>query len=188
MIQRNTYLLVLALGATVVLTGCTPKMTIEELRAMMPERPAELDKLNAFAGTWEWEGKTTVAGLDQVLKTTGSSEATWDGDRWYLVSREVGHIEVLGDMQGLEAWTYDTYTSKFRGAWVDNTGSTGTGEAWHDEKTNTWHFRATSHGPCGKTSITGHVKVLDEDTMEWTFTEYAGLIKTMEMTGTGTRR
>ena len=165
-----------------------PQLTIEELKAMMPERPAELDKLNAFAGNWEMEGEIRMAGLDEVLKTTGSGEAKWDGDGWYLVSRNSFTMGELGEIQGQETWTYDTHSKKYRSTWVDSTGSTGTGEARHDEKTNTWYFRGTSYGPYGKTSWQGHAQAIDEGTWEWTFTEYAGLMKTMEMTGTSRRR
>jgi len=76
----------------------------------------------------------------------------------------------------------------YRSTWVDSTGSTGTGETWHDEKTDAWQFRAISHVLWGGTSWKGHVEVVDENTMAWTFAEHAGLIKTMEMTGTSRRR
>lgn len=39
--------------ACATLTGCMPKMTVEEMKAAMPQRPAELDHLNAFVGQWE---------------------------------------------------------------------------------------------------------------------------------------
>lgn len=188
MMRRNVCVPGLAVAAMVVLTGCTPKMTIEELKAMMPERPAELDKLNAFAGNWEMEGEARIAGLDEVLETTGSGEAKWEGDGWYLVGRSSFTMGELGEMQGQETWTYDTHSKKYRNTWVDSTGATGTGEARHDEKTDTWYFRGTTYGPFGKTFWTGHAKPIDETTWEWTFTEYSGLMKSMEMTGTSRRR
>ena len=36
--------------------GCMPKMTIAEMKAQMPKRPAELDRLNRFVGKWTGEG------------------------------------------------------------------------------------------------------------------------------------
>jgi hypothetical protein len=39
-----------------------------------------------------------------------------------------------------------------------------------------------------KASGKGIVKVVGENTIEWTWTEYSGLFKTMEMTGTSRRR
>ena len=67
---------------------------------------------------------------------------------------------------------------------------TGTGTSTHNEKTNTWTMRATSHGPFGRTVMKGCMKVIDDDTMEWCWSEYAlgGLMKTMEMCGTSKRK
>ena len=118
--------------SAVLLTGCMPKLTIEKLKAMIPERPVELDKLNAFAGHWETEAETRITGLDEVLKTTASGEGKWDGDGWYLVSRGSFTMGELGEMQGLETWTYDTHSKIYRSTWVDSTGSIGTGTSRHD--------------------------------------------------------
>jgi len=53
MFRRNSVLAVL-LGVTAfVLTGCMPHMTLDEMKAQMPQRPAELDRLNAFVGQWQ---------------------------------------------------------------------------------------------------------------------------------------
>lgn len=176
--------------AAVVLTGCMPKMTLEDMKAMIPQRPVELDKLNAFAGKWESTGESKMAGLDEVLKASGTNEARWEGDNWYLVSRGTFNMGDFGEMQGLETWTYDTHSKKYRSTWTDSMGSVGTGTSTYNEKTNTWHMKGTSHGPFGKTTGKGQVKFIDENTMEWTWKEYAmgGLIKTMEMTGTSRRR
>ena len=180
----------LSLGAVVLLAGCMPKMTIEEFKATKPQRPAELDQLNAFAGNWEWEGQAKFAVLDQVLKITGTSEAEWEGDGWYLVIRNLMDMEELGDMKAVEAWTYDAKTKRFRSTWVDSMGSVATGEAWHDQKTDTWHMRSTSYTPFGKTSMKGTARFIDPDHTEWRWSEYTmgGLVKTMEMWGTGKRQ
>ena len=190
MTRRSFSCVILSSIAGIALTGCMPHMTIEEMKAMMPQRPAELDKLNAFAGRWEFTGEAKMAGLDQVLKSSGTNEAKWEGDGWYLVSRGIFNLEGFGEMQGIETWTYDAHSKKFRSTWVDSMGSVATGTARHDEKTNTWKMRATSHGPFGKTTMKGHVKIIDDDNMEWTWTEYMmwGLFKTMEMSGTSKRR
>ncbi len=190
MTRRSFSCVILSSMAGIALTGCMPHMTIEEMKSMMPQRPAELDKLNAFAGRWEFTGEAKMAGLDQVLKSSGTNEAKWEGDGWYLVSRGVFKLEDLGEMQGVETWTYDAHSKKFRSTWVDSMGSVGAGTARHDDKTNTWYMRATSHGPFGKTWIKGQVRSVDDNTMEWDWAEYAmwGFFKTMEMSGTSRRR
>lgn len=187
MTQRNVCVLVLALGAAVVLTGCAPKMTMEDLKDMMPQRPAELDKLNAFAGTWDSEGEAKFAGMDETLQVTGTGEYEWAGDGWYLVEHSTFKMGELDAMQGTGAWTYDTRSKKYRSIWVDTTGSIGTGESWID-KTGTWQFCGTSQGAWGKTWGKGYIKFVDAGTMEWAFTEYSGLMKTTEWTGTSRRR
>ena len=48
-------------------------------------------------------------------------------------------------------------------------------------------MKATSYGARGKSSLKGWLKFTDPDTMEWWFAEYQGLMKTMEMSGTGHR-
>ncbi len=188
MTRRNQWMMAWTVGVAVLVTGCMPKMTIEELKEMMPQRPAELDKLNAFAGNWTMEGEARMAGLDEVLKTSGSSESKWEGDGWYLVGRLVFSMGELGETQGLETWTYDTKSRKYRSTWVDSMGSIGTGESTHDEKTNTWQFKANMYGPFGRSTGKGTARVVDDNTLEWTWTEYSGLMKTMEMTGTSRRQ
>ncbi len=174
----------------VVMTGCAPKMTMEDLKAMMPQRPAELDKLNAFVGTWNSEAEAKMAGLDEPLRTTAQAEIKWEGDGWYLVSRETFTMGELGNSHGLGTWSYDMKHRVYRTSWVDSSGMTGMGKSWHDEKTNTWHMRGKSHGPWGTTTFKGSVTMTDPNTMTWNWTEYAmgGLMKVMEMTGTSSRQ
>ncbi len=190
MLRRSVVCASLVCFSSVVLTGCMPKMTLDDMKAMTHQRPPELDKLNAFAGKWEFEGEATIAGLDEVLKTHGTNEAKWDGDGWFLVSRGTFNMAELGEMTGVETWTYDSHAKRYRSTWVDTMGSIGTGESWHNDKTNTWKMRFTSHGPHGKTTGKGCVKMIDDNTMEWCWAEYAmgGLMKTMEMKGTSRRR
>lgn len=136
------------------------------------------------------EGEAKMAGLDEPLKSSGTGEATWDGDGWFLVNRGDFTMDEFGEMHGLETWTYDTHKKVYRSTWVDSMGSVGTGISTYDEETNTWHMKATAHGPFGKSKMKGQVKFVDADTAEYTWAEYAmgGLMKTMEMTGTSRRQ
>ena len=180
-------IVVAALGLS--LTGCMPTMTIEEMKAQMPQRPAELDRLDAFVGNWEYEGvvKSPMFKDVESLKTTGTSTYKWEGDGWYLVGRGTMCMEHFDDMQGVETWTYDTHSKRYRSTWVDTMGMLGVGEVRHDEKTNTWHLKAISYGPWGKSRMKGWMRFLDADHMEWEWAEHQGLMKTMEMSGTGKR-
>ena len=187
--KKMSYILMLPL-TSIVFTGCMPKMTVEEMRAMMPPRPVELDKLNAFIGKWKFTGEAEMAMLDEVLKTSGSGENRWNDDKTFLVGRTTFNMEGLDSMEGHEAWTYDAHTGKYRSTWVDSMGSTGIGESWINDKTNTWYMKAKNHGPFGTTTMKGWVKIIDENNMKWEMSEYmmGGLIKTMEMRGISKRQ
>jgi len=184
----NRVLLTLIVG--LMMSGCMPKMTIEEMRAMTPPRPVELDKLDAFVGRWKFTGDTEMAMLDEVIKTSGTGETRWNNSKTFLVGNYTLNMEGLDSMEGHETWTYDAHTGKYRSTWTDSMGGIGTGVSWINEKTNTWYMKAKSHGPFGTTTMKGWVKMIDENTMKWTWTEYmmGGLIKTMEMKGVSKRQ
>lgn len=188
MLRRFVPSVMLTVCGIVFAGGCMPKMTIEEMKAEMPKRPAELDRLNDFAGTWEFEGTAKFTFLDEALKTTGTSQGKWEGDGWYLVIHNAFNMCELGDMKSIETWTYDTHSKKYRSTWVDSMGSLSTGSTTYDEETRTWKMKARSYGPHGKTTMKGTFKFIDDDTMEWCVTEHAGLMKIVEMSGTGKRR
>ena len=188
MSRTNLIYMTLGLCACLVLTGCMPKMTIEEMKAEMPKRPVELDRLDAFVGTWEYSGEMTFAMLDEPLKVTGTSEGKWDGNRWFLVNRSVMNMEHFDQSVALETWTYDIKTKKYRSNCVDSMGMIGSGVSSYDEKTDTWKMKATSYGPWGKSSMKGWFKFTSADTMEWWFAVYQDLMQTMEMSGTGRRQ
>lgn len=180
----------LVMMASLLMTGCMPKMTIEEMRAMTPPRPVELDKLNAFVGKWTFTGESKMAMLDEVIKTSGTGVTRWHESKRFLVGDAMFEMEGFDPMYGHETWTYDAHTGKYRSTWADSMGATGTGESWIDEATNTWYMKAKSHGPFGSTVMKGWVKIIDENTMEWVWTEYVmgGLFKTMEMKGVSKRQ
>ena len=189
MTRRSTTQVMFALGALVLAGGCMPKMTIEEMQAMIPPRPAELDALNAFVGSWVGEGEATMAGVDQTLKSSGRSEAKWDGSNRYLVEQGSFTMDGFDPMSMTATWTYDTHKKVYRSTWTDSMGGVGMGTA-RISKDGTWTMRATAYGPFGKTLGKGHIKFLDADTAEWKWAEYAmgGLFKTMEMTGVNRRQ
>lgn len=187
MSRRSLATLILLGVAVAALSGCMPKMTIEQMKAKMPKRPAELDRLNAFVGKWQGEGTAEFAMLDRPLKTSGTSEMRWAGDKWYLISDGTFTMEEFGEFKGQEAWTYDAHDKKYRSTWVDSMGMIGMGESTYDEKSGVWKFKARSYGAWGQSTMSGTLKFPNPDTMEWEWTEYMGLMKTTYMTGTSKR-
>ena len=190
MIHRNTLKAFVGLFGCVLLSGCMPKMTIAEIKAMMPSRPAELDHLDMFMGEWTFEGEVTMGGVDEVLKTSGTNTARWEGDKWYMVSDGIFTVSEFGDMKGMETWTYDSGSKCFRTTWVDSAGAFSVGQGWYNADKKKWRMKATNHSSFGTTSVTGTATFIDDDTMKWSMTESAmwGLFKVMEMTGTSKRK
>jgi len=189
MYRRKRACTILAVCAGTLVAGCMPQMTLEEMQAQRPRRPAELDRLDAFVGKWQYEGQARMPMIKdrESLRTAGTGEYRWDGDRWFVVGRGVMSMEGFDDMQSLETWTYDAKAGKFRSTWTGSQGMIGIGEGRYDAKTDTWHIKATSYSPWGRSTMKGWMKFSGADTMEWWWAEYQGLMKTMEMSGTGKR-
>ena len=75
MIRRTVSRALVPVFAGLLLPGCMPKMTMEDMKQMMPKRPVELDLLNPFVGTWESTGEMKFTGLDEVIQATGTMES-----------------------------------------------------------------------------------------------------------------
>jgi len=147
------------MGMSILAAGCMPKMTIEDMKAMRPKRPAELDRLNVFVGKWKAAGECTMAGVDEKMSFSGTGEAKWEGDGWILMNRGTMSMGELGEMQGYEMWSYDVKSGKYRIAWADTMGGFGVGTAKYNEKDNSFHSKVTNYTPFGKTSgVTGQVE------------------------------
>jgi len=174
----------------VAATGCMPKMTIEEMKAMMPERPAALDKLNMFVGTWSQEGTAKFAAMDEPLKMTARSTVTWEGDGWYLVENATYSMDGFGDMKGMAIWTYDAAHDRFRITYVDSMGGQSTGTATYDEEDKQWRMRVSNETPFGTSVAHATVTFADKDSQKWTWTESTlfGLMKIMDMEATMKRQ
>ncbi len=187
--SKLTYVPLLVL-ATAVLTGCIPKMTMEQMKEMRPQRPVELDRLNMFAGSWESSSEATMAMLDEVMTSTGSSEAAWECDGWCLVERATLELEGLGKMVMTSIWSWDAKSKKYRSMWAGNDGGTAVGTASYCEETKTWRIKAKGRSSWGKSKAKGTVTFIDDDTMEWTWTEWdsLGLMKILDAKGTSKRK
>ncbi len=191
MTMRRTSVGAFACLVALAAIGCMPKMTVEDFKAMRPQRPQELELLNAFVGTWQHTGTLNMPMLeDSELETGGSNEAKWGGDGWYLIDSGTFGMGELGEMKATALWAYDAKAKKFRTAWVDSMGGFGTGSVRYNKKTDTWHMRARSRTPHGTTYGKGTTKFVSDNEAEWTWSESAlfGLIKVMDMKGTTKRQ
>lgn len=174
--------------ALTVLAGCMPKMTIEQMKEMMPERPAELDQLDAFVGKWQGSGEAHIGGLEDTLKSEGTMDIHWAGDGWYLVTDSVDEMDEFGKMVGKGLWSWDDQHNRFHTYWVDSMGSTYTGWAKYNKNDNEWHMYAKGRSAMGESTGRGTMRFIDNDTMEWHWKETAGLMTVFEGHGTSTRQ
>lgn len=169
--------------------GCVPRLTIDDMKAMKIERPAEIDRLRLFAGKWTSTGTARLAGLEDELVISGTSHGKWHTDRWYLVNEDVFTLGELGDMKALTVWRWDERSRRYRSTWFYNDGSTGTGFARYDEKTKTWHLKTRGRGPWGRLKGKGTITYIDDNTVEWTWREWdgSGLVEIMSFQGVSKR-
>ncbi|UCE59693.1 MAG: DUF1579 family protein [Phycisphaerales bacterium] len=190
MIKRSSLRTIGLTCSCLLLTGCMPKFTIEDIKNMTPERPVEIDKLEMFVGTWETEAEMNMSGLDEVLTGTGVGTMSWKADKRYLVEESEFDMGELGKMSGMGMWTYDPKSRKYRNYWFDSHGSVGRGTSKYCEESRTWYTKATSRGPWGKTKGKGTTKFVDDNTIEWSWTEWdgSGLFKVMDVSGTSRRK
>ena len=198
MTRQATTLLVVAMVATIMMTGCAPKkMDIEAFKAEMApqmERHPALDQLDAFVGNWVGKSEGTSPMVEGVMAGSGTSEISWDPSGRILIERGTYKM-CQGDdaptMSMVMVWTYDPKDDAFRFVSADSMGNTSTGKAEFDEATQRWVMKERGQGPCGTTRSKGSCTFTDGNAMEWSFTKRGGpfgWFKFMDMTGTSTKQ
>ena len=171
------------------LVGCQQPNMEEMMKA--PARPAELDQLNTFVGTWEGTWEMTMKGCDKPMSGKGVDTFAWDADKWVMTEHSSG---MMGDnkMVGTGIWVWDGHEKLFRYISADNYGMLMKGTMCYDAKTETWHMKGkTCETIHGHESVgEGTLKMVDANTMEWQMSEWDALhlCKIMEMKGTSHRK
>ena len=182
----------LAAVLAAMLIGCQqPQSDLAEVMKP-PPRPAELDQLDMFIGTWEGTGEVKAAGSDEVVTSEGVETYSWDADKWVLVSRFEYTMGDEDDMRGLAIWTWDAKAKKYRIWSFDNGGYCESASAKYDQDTKTWHIKGKSGNTVTGEKFVGKgsYKMVDADTQEWNYTVWDGwkLRKLMEFKGTSHRK
>jgi len=185
-----------SLGSALVLilaSGCMPAMNVETMKQMRPPRPAELEHLAALIGQWGTSAETRIVCLDLVLPIKGVTENSWAGDGWCMIERGEYEMGELGTIHEFGVWTWDSAAKNFRTWRCDSFGGTRMGTAKFDEKSRTWTLKAKRHGSWGTSTDRGTIKIVDDNTLEWTWEEWSGwdplrLFKMAEFRGTSKRK
>lgn len=176
-------------GLAILLPGCMPKMTVEQIAGFVPEKPAELDRLNMFLGEWETTGTIELSVLDEPIATSGRNRAAWTLDGYVLEDNADLNMGPFGRVKGTTHWTYDSAIGKYRMWWFDTLGETSTVVATFDERSQTWRMKAAGQKYGRRTSGRGTIRRVDDNTLEWTWDEASasGLIRFAKMRGTSRR-
>lgn len=170
--------------------GCMPKMSVQDVKAMQPARPADLDRLDALLGEWETTGEVQMAVLDKPLHTTGANSARWTLDKRFLVEQARLNMGELGELTGTSVWSWDPQIKKYRMWWFDSFGETSAATVTYDEKTRTWTMKGSGQKYGHKTLGRGTLRHIDDNTVEWTWKEYdaLGLFQLADMKGTSRKK
>ena len=176
-------------------SGChKPDMSLGEMMKLQPQA-LELERLNAFVGTWESIGKAKMEGTDKLIPTSGVEEVRWEADGRLLVSTyEYTMSDVEDKYKGVSVMLWDPKAEKFRTWSFSNYGELGEGTMTYDPAACTWTMKgkgydlASGHRTCGEGTVTFE----DENIQRWTWTEYARFLffkfKIMEFEGKSVRK
>ncbi len=176
--------------AAMLLAGCMPTMTCQDIQEMRPPRAPELDRLKMFVGEWETEGEVRIPAVEAILRTVGHNSADWMLDGRMVVEHAELDMGELGKISGMSVWTWDSAIRKYRMFWFDSLGEVSIGTATFDAKTETWHITAKAQKFGYRTIAKGTLRRIDANTIEWTWREYLGLglFKVADMNGVSRRK
>ena len=184
--------IVIIAGCSALLVGCQPSE--EEMANFLkqPPRPSELNRLDAFVGTWKSDVEVIMAGSDEVKKSSGENTTQWAADKWTLTENWQHQMGDNDTMKGANLMWWDGNSKKYRMASTDNYGGHGTGSMKFNEETGVWKFKGKSKdGKTGsKSTYKGTMTFINPSTTEWVWEEYdgTGLFKIITVTGTSRRQ
>ncbi|MEE8170946.1 MAG: DUF1579 family protein [Phycisphaerae bacterium] len=166
----------------VLAVGCgAPKggMAMEDMQP--PPRPAEMDQLAAWVGNWTYTVEMSAPGTPEPM--TGSSRITWEYGKRFLIEHMEGQMGEEETFRGMAIYTWDANAGKYRTWMFDNMGGVDTGTMSYDESTNTWHMSGKGYNPANgeRTYGEGSIKMEDDNTMEWQWTEWDSPWKLQEL-------
>ncbi len=186
-----SYRFVCACVVALLETGCLqPRMTLDDLKAKLPARPAELDRLNMLVGEWDTAGTIKMIGMDAAIETTGHNVARWSADGWLLIDESTYDMGALGTMSGVSLWSWDDRAKRYRVDWYDSFGERASGYAYYDEVSHVWHLKTSGRSALCSVANKGTIKVIGDGHLVWTYDQWDawGFLKFSEMRGRSQRR
>lgn len=190
--RKKLMLSVLGLVAMIPMTGCQMGGGMDADAMAQPARPCEMDYLAPLVGKWKAEGEMRMAGSDEVMKSTGTNEISFELGGRYLVERMTMDMGDGKKMEGRGVWTWDPKAKKFRTWWFDDWSGNGEGISSYCPDCRTWCFKGESHNlAMGFSTVgSGCAQLVDDNTMKWCWKERIPWtpFTIMEMCGTSTKQ
>ncbi len=191
MLRRRFFYCLASILSAGVIAGCQQPAGDMEHKGP-PPRPAELDKLNPWVGTWNGSGDITVYTPKgpKTMKTTGTEHWAWACDNRFLMANFEWS---MGDNanekhQGIAMMTWNPKEKEFRSWEFMGDGTVNRGEMKYDEKAGLWRMEGKGTDPMTgqPTRGGGTAKMVGDKTMEWSFTMWDCLKLSKKMEGKGT--
>jgi hypothetical protein len=157
-----------------------------------PARPGELDQLDAWVGEWEDTGEVRTAGSDKTEVFKGATSAAWKCDKRFLVEDIRYQVGDGAPESAVAVRTWDPHARLFRTWYFDSHGIIGRSKMTYDAAARTWHGKIKSADPVTCEPVAGEMtlKMADDRTAEWTYTEWDAwkTKKRLEMKGTSRKK
>jgi hypothetical protein len=178
-----------------VIAGCQQPAGNMEAKGP-PPRPAELNQLNPWVGTWNGTGEITVhtSKGPQTMKTTGTEHWAWTCDNRYLMGNFEWSMVDKPDQKhmGMVMTAWDPKEKEFHSWEFMGDGTVNHGEMEYDAKAGYWKIEGKGTDPMTGQACRsgGTAKMVGDNTFEWNFTMWDSLKlkKLMEGKGTNTKQ
>lgn len=132
-----------------VLGSVLTAVVMAQAPAQMPKPGAEQKKLEAFVGTWTYEGEAKKSAFGPAGKITGTDvyEMLPGG---FFIQHRWDEKNPLGTAKGLEVWGYDPIKKTYMYTYFSSLGEMGSGTL--TVSGNTWSFSGSGVTYEGKTA------------------------------------
>jgi hypothetical protein len=173
MVKRNWQNWALCICTAAAIAGCQEPQKMDMSAMKPPERPRELDSLDAWAGNWTMTGEGKMG--DMTMKMSGSSTISWECDKRVMIARTEADCTGMGPdpmkESAVEIYTWNPKTKKFNTHYFNNMGVESHGDMTYDAATKTYHITGKGPDPMsGKTMhFEGDAKLVDSSTVDWTW-------------------
>lgn len=186
----------------IAVLGCAQQQTSMDMMTEKPKPAPELAKLDRLVGQWSGTAEMVYPSPEEMRKKMppGEEMPTYfkGGGKWEWVLggmflKSEGWHEMPGGERAhyLEFLTWDPTIKKYHSWYFSDTGESGEGTVTFSDDGRIMYWKAKGIKPGGK-KMQGHgtMTFIDDNTLEWNWTESEGLFGTnkMELKGTSRRQ